>query len=176
MKTFFILILLFPMTQSLNIFDFNKSSNLSNWYVMDDGVMGGRSAGSFKVNEDGHGLFKGYVSLENNGGFSSIRYRLSKTNIAKYSKFVIRLKGDGKNYQFRAKSSANEYQSYITEMTTNGEWQTIEIPIDDLYPSFRGRKLNMPNFPGKNLEEIAILIANKKAESFELLIDKIELK
>ena len=43
-------------------------------------------------------------------------------------------------------------------------------------PRFRGRKLNDPNFPGEQLEEIAFLIGNKKEQSFELLLDHIELK
>jgi hypothetical protein len=44
-----------------------------------------------------------------------------------------------------------------------------------LYPSFRGQTLDLPNFKGDFLEEIVFLIGNKKNESFELLIDSIEL-
>jgi hypothetical protein len=43
-----------------------------------------------------------------------------------------------------------------------------------MYPSFRGRKLNQPNFSKDSIEEI-LLIGNKKKEEFKLLIDKIEL-
>ncbi|WP_286938426.1 MULTISPECIES: hypothetical protein [unclassified Algoriphagus] len=41
--------------------------------------------------------------------------------------------------------------------------------------AFRGRDLNMENFPGDQVEEIAFLIGNKKAESFKLEIDYIKL-
>ena len=44
-----------------------------------------------------------------------------------------------------------------------------------MYPSFRGRKLDQPDFDHKQIEEIAILIGNKRNEKFQLLIDKIEL-
>jgi hypothetical protein len=44
-----------------------------------------------------------------------------------------------------------------------------------MYASFRGRKLDKPNFSEKNIEEIAFLIGNKKAESFQLEINKLEL-
>ncbi|MFQ3182569.1 MAG: NADH dehydrogenase [ubiquinone] 1 alpha subcomplex assembly factor 1, partial [Polaribacter sp.] len=54
------------------IFDFNKSSNIKNWIVIDDVVMGGKSSGSFKLSSDGYGIFMGDISLENNGGFSSV--------------------------------------------------------------------------------------------------------
>jgi hypothetical protein len=92
-----------------------------------------------------------------------------------FSKVNIRLKGDGKNYQFRIKDDINSYYSYITTFETSGEWETITLNLKDLYPSFRGQTLNLPNFDGKFLEEIVFLIGNKKDESFELKLDKIEL-
>ena len=88
---------------------------------------------------------------------------------------IIRLKGDGKKYQFRIKDDIRSYYSYISTFSTSGEWQEIEIPLNEMYPSFRGRRLNLPNFSQDNIEEIAFLIGNKKPESFRLLIDKIEL-
>jgi hypothetical protein len=45
-----------------------------------------------------------------------------------------------------------------------------------MYASFRGRTLNLPNYDGTNLEEIAFLIGNKQNENFQLMIDKIEVK
>ncbi len=158
------------------IFDFNKESDLVNWMVVDDVVMGGRSAGEFNINEAGNAVFRGKVSLENNGGFSSVRYRFKEKEAENYSKFVIRLKGDGKGYQFRAKSDQYDRHSYIYNFQTTGDWQTIEIPMNEMYPGFRGMKLNMPNFPAKKMEEIAFLISNKKAESFKLEIDWIGLE
>jgi hypothetical protein len=83
------------------------------------------------------------------------------------------LKGDGKKYQFRVKKNQKDYYSYIYEFQTSTEWETIEIPVNKLYASFRGRTLQLPNYEGQNLEEIAFLIGNKKNENFELLIDSI---
>jgi hypothetical protein len=45
-----------------------------------------------------------------------------------------------------------------------------------MYPSYRGRKLDLPNYPGKTMEEITFLIANKQEEHFKLEIDSISLK
>ncbi len=64
----------------------------------------------------------------------------------------------------------------IYEFETTTEWQSIEIPITELYASFRGRTVDFPNYDGTNLEEIAFLVGNKKNETFELIIDKIEVK
>lgn len=162
------------MMNSNIIFDFNENSNINGWIVADDIVMGGRSAGNFSLNSDGHGVFEGSISLENNGGFSSVRYRFEKMEVKKYSKIILKIRGDGKRYQFRIKSESTDRHSYVSYFITNGEWQKIEIPLRNMYPSFRGRKLDKKNFDADFIEQVAILIANKKKENFKLLIDSIE--
>jgi NADH dehydrogenase [ubiquinone] 1 alpha subcomplex assembly factor 1 len=157
------------------LFDFSKESSLSNWFIINDGVMGGLSEGALELTSEGHGSFTGQVRLENYGGFTSIRCATGKIKTPEGAIVRMRVKGDGKNYQFRVKHKARDYQSYITTFSTSGEWETIEIPLSKLYPSFRGRVLDMPNFNHSNLTEFTFLIANKKAETFELLIDSVKL-
>lgn len=161
--------------QGQAIFVFNNRSDISDWQVVLDGVMGGKSAGNFALNEAGKGAFNGIVSLENNGGFASVRYRFKKMEVQQFKQFTIRLKGDGKQYQFRVKSAADQSYAYVATFETTGEWQTVTIPFGQMSPQFRGRKLDMPNYAGKVLEEASFLIGNKKNESFELVIDRIEL-
>jgi NADH dehydrogenase [ubiquinone] 1 alpha subcomplex assembly factor 1 len=170
------LILLVLVMQTQFIYDFNKNSSPRDWRIIDDGVMGGLSQGKFFIDSAGNGVFAGEVSLENNGGFSSVRYQFEKISVTKESKVRIRLKGDGKNYQFRIKDKATSYYSYITNFKTSGDWETIEIKLSELYPSFRGQTLNLPNFDSDSFEEIVFLIGNKKNESFQLVLDKIELE
>ena len=167
---------IFSSMPSQVIFDFNKSAEIQNWLIVDDVVMGGKSSGTFNLNADGFGVFEGNISLDNNGGFSSVRYRFEKTLVKEYSTVHIKLRGDGKKYQFRIKAKSGDYYSYISPFQTTGEWQEIEIPLKDMYPSFRGRKLDQPNFSDDYIEEITFLIGNKKEEDFQLLIDKIELR
>ncbi len=173
---FFKCILSVLIFQSMTIFNFTPDSDISNWNIVDDVVMGGRSDGDFKINTEGHGEFKGKISLDNNGGFSSVRYYFESLNTNNYSKFVIRLKGDGKSYQFRVKNKRNNRYSYIFKFDTTEDWQTLEIPFSEMYASFRGYQLDLPNFKGDQMEEIAFLIGNKKVESFQILIDYISLK
>lgn len=170
------LLLLFAFMNSTIIYDFNKDSSPRDWKVIDDGVMGGQSQGSFAIDADGNGVFQGTISLENNGGFSSVRYAFDKIKANPQSTISIRLKGDGKAYQFRIKDKNTTNYSYITSFETTGNWQTINIKLSNLYPSFRGRKLDLPNFNSDSFEEIVFLIGNKKNESFKLVLDKIELK
>lgn len=164
------------MNNILLIFEFNKESDISNWIVVDDVVMGGHSNGSFKLNSEGYGVFEGNISLENNGGFSSLRYRFNKMNVSKFKKIKLKIKGDGKRYQFRLKSDRFNQYAYTTYFQTVKGWQTIEILLSDLEPTFRGRKLNSPNYPVIHLEEIGFLFGNKQNEHFKLVIAKITLE
>jgi hypothetical protein len=175
MKYLLIVLLSSLFMNDFLLFDFNEKTNPSEWRIIDDVVMGGISNGKFKIDENENGVFFGNVSTENYGGFSSVRYQMKTKNISSFSKVSIRLKGDGKNYQFRIKDDINSYYSYITTFETSGNWETIILNLNDLYPSFRGQTLNLPNFNGSSLEEIVFLIGNKKDESFELKLDKIEL-
>jgi hypothetical protein len=158
------------------LFDFTKTSDISNWSVVNDAVMGGVSDGSFSINESGHGIFEGTIRLENNGGFSSIRYAIGKTIISGKTTVIIRLKGDGKNYQFRVKENSDDQHSYVSKFQTSGDWETIEIPLNTLYPRFRGKTLDKKNFFSNQIEELGFLIGNKKKETFRLELDCIELK
>ena len=165
----------YNFTSKMMIFNFEKKSDVNDWRVVDDVVMGGVSKSKITINEAGNGVFSGYVSLENNGGFSSVRHQFGNMDVSNYNKFIIRIKGDGKNYQFRVKSKLNEYYYYKHEFLTNKAWQTIEIPFKELVATFRGRLLNMPSFGNKTLEEIGFLISNKKEESFHFEMDFIKL-
>jgi NADH dehydrogenase [ubiquinone] 1 alpha subcomplex assembly factor 1 len=158
------------------LYDFSIKSDAQDWSIVDDVVMGGRSNGNFDINNEGHGVFSGYVTTENNGGFSSMRCQFEKISTTQNSKITLVLKGDGKDYQLRIKDNVRSYYTYITTFKTSGEWQKITIPLKDLHPSFRARKLDLPNYNGNSFEEIAILIGNKKKESFRVLLDKIELE
>jgi hypothetical protein len=160
----------------MTLFDFTPDSDISDWRTVDDTVMGGVSDGKFQLNDEGHGLYSGFVSLDNNGGFSSLRYRMPSIRIEGLTKAVLRLKGDGKAYQFRTKTDDADRHSYVSDFQTSGEWEEIEIKLSSMKPQWRGRRLDLDNYPAEMLSELAILIGNKRAEDFQLELDWIKLK
>ena len=163
------------MFQSTVIYDFDTSSNISDWRIVNDGVMGGRSTSSFELTKEYHALFSGHVSLKNYGGFASVMHQTALKLTPNQKAIVLKLKGDGKTYQFRLKSSNRQAHSYIQSFSTTGEWQTIRLPLEDFAASYRGRMLDIPNFNFDTIEEVRFLIANKKEEDFALLIDSIHI-
>ena len=164
------------MSGALSLFQFSEKINLDHWTIVNDEVMGGLSMALIQMNINGHGVFSGHVSLENNGGFCMVRHDLERIEVENYSSFEIRLKGDGKKYQFRCKSSDHQRHSYIYTFNSAKEWKTITIPFDKMEPYFRGDSLKMPNYHGDFLAQIAFLIGNNKEEDFSLELDYIKLK
>ena len=156
--------------------DFSTAKNTNDWYILNDGVMGGKSEGEFFTDKDGYAVFQGDVSLKNNGGFTSVRYDFDTKNIEGKSVVKIELKGDKKNYQFRTKEEAEGRFQFKHEFETSGKWETIEISLKEMTPSWRGMRPNVPNFSATTINQIGFLIANKKNEKFKLMIKKIWLE
>lgn len=159
-----------------NIYVFTPQTKVNEWRVMNDGVMGGISRSSLVLTDAGHGQFSGHVSLENYGGFASIQLSTMTKRTEETKFIVLRVKGDGKTYEFRMKGDVSQSESYVQPFATTGEWQNIKLAISAFYPQFRGRKLNIPNFNFSNIEQVSFLIANKQEEDFKLLIDFIGLE
>ena len=158
------------------IYTFLNQKNINEWNVVNDGVMGGISKSSLVLTNSGNGKFSGHVSLANNGGFASIQ--LDRTIVLSQEKkfIVLRIKGDGKRYEFRIKGKSLQFESYVHQFSTSGDWENLKLAIREFYPQYRGRKLNIPNFNFKTIEQLSFLISNKQEEDFELLIDSISLE
>ncbi len=163
-------------TGNHTLFLFSQATDLLGWEVQDDVVMGGRSQSRLTLNKAGNAVFAGAVSLENNGGFSSMQVGLDPINVSGYSEVCIGLQGDGKRYQLRVESGKKARHSYAYDFDTCGDWEVVRIPLADMYAIHHGDRLDLPHYPGKTLAHIQILIGNGKAESFRLEIDRIWLK
>lgn len=158
------------------LFDFRKDADAKPWTVRDDVVMGGRSEGGFSLKAGGPAVFSGRVSLENDGGFSSVKADFDPIDVSAFSTAKLRVKGDGKDYRFIVEADPRERVYYVHEFSTGTDWQTISVPLRSMYPMRRGDRLNQPDYPGKTLSQVRLMIANGKAETFRLEIEKIWLE
>ena len=158
---------------SIAEFDQTDSDSLS-WRVVDDGVMGGLSKGKIQVAE-GILTFSGKLSLENNGGFSSLRTERLKMNLAGADGLVARVKGDGRTYQMRFNTGARfrgmEVSFKADFATKKGEWTEIKVPFDQFKGSFRGMSLSKEKFDPGKITRVGLLLGDKKQGPFELQVD-----
>jgi len=158
------------------LFDFRNSGNSSGWSAVNDGVMGGLSKGGSR--STGNALkFAGTLSLENNGGFSSIRKNTNR-NLSAYKGIRLRVKGDGRTYQLRMQTNSR-YRSWPVAYsgdfrTKNGNWTEVTIPFKSMKQGFRGRKLKDYPFDPAKIELVGLVIGDKKAGPFALEVEWIQ--
>ena len=158
------------------LIDFLDVDESGTWWIVNDGVMGGLSRSEFKLTDEGTAVFQGNVSLENFGGFSSIRTNPRSFKLENYQGLLVRVKGDGKKYQLRLHADNRfdgiAYRYYF--QTQPSTWLTIRVPFSEFVPVFRGRIMNniSPISP-EQIQVIGFMISDKQAGPFRLEIDSI---
>lgn len=155
------------------ILDFTETPAVSTWEAIDDRIMGGCSQ-SRPEYVDKVGLrFSGTVSLENNGGFASIRSNSSIYNLGKYSGLKLRLRGDGKTYKLSLRTDLFfDGVSYQADFTTQQDvWQEISLPFEDFTATHHGIKLTtVAPMDTTKVESFGLFIADKQDGPFQLEI------
>ena len=167
--------MIYPLVMSVAFMTIlNINMDVEPWRSINDGVMGGLSAGGM-VQSDAGLKFSGGLSLENNGGFSSVR-RLVSHNLSNATGVRIQVRGDGREYQFRIRqSSGSDGVSWSAAFSSSEKWRQIDIALDQFTPVFRGRTVPQagPVVPSE-IKQIGFLLADKTAGRFELEIRSIE--
>jgi NADH dehydrogenase [ubiquinone] 1 alpha subcomplex assembly factor 1 len=144
------------------------------WQAINDGVMGGVSSGRMVQSADGL-RFEGELSLENNGGFASVR-RPIDNDLATATGVRLVVRGDGRTYQFRLRQDDRfDGIAWRAEFTTNSDWQTVVLPFNEFIPVFRGRRVPDagPVEPAA-IRQVGFMLADKTPGSFSLEIRSIE--
>jgi len=175
MKFIYLILTIILLTTDTSFFEFKAENELNQWRIVNDGVMGGLSSGNIQWSEGNTAMvWSGIVSLENNGGFASIRTLPKTYNVGDFKKIFLRVKGDGKTYKFRMRPSG-DYDGIAYSLdfeTTKDKWIEVELLVEDFQPTFRG---NIYSEYGKMktelLQQIGFLIAGKQAGDFRLEVD-----
>ena len=146
------------------------------WRNVDDVVMGGVSSSRMRMDEAA-AIFEGELSLENQGGFASVRSEPLASGLGGFEGIRLRVKGDGKRYEFHIHTSdgfdgAGYHLAFETERAA---WTEVDLPFESFTATYRGREL--PDYPPIDAEKIRVLgflIADKQAGPFRLEIDWIK--
>jgi NADH dehydrogenase [ubiquinone] 1 alpha subcomplex assembly factor 1 len=154
------------------IVDFSDPAEISRWRSVNDEVMGGVSSGGIKA-VDPTAVFEGTISLENNGGFASVRTASRDFALAGVEGFIIRVRGDGKDYKLTARTddAFDGVMYQATFETEEGQWREIRIPLADFTPTYHGRVLpDRPPLDGGKVRGIGFLISDAQEGPFRLEI------
>jgi NADH dehydrogenase [ubiquinone] 1 alpha subcomplex assembly factor 1 len=158
------------------VIDLRDAAQIAPWSSVDDRVMGGVSASQIAASAEGL-IFSGTVSLEQNGGFASIRAKPREYDLAGATALVVRVRGDGKRYKLTVRTDATfdgvQYQARFTPPAD--AWGEVSLPLADFQPTYRGRRVeDAPPLDPARIVGFGFLIADRQAGPFQLTIAAIQ--
>jgi len=143
------------------------------WQTVNDGVMGGLSRGAPTVS-GGTLTFQGTISLENNGGFSSIRTRRSALKLGGFAGISLRVRGDGRTYKLALRTgNTGRWIAYWAEFRATKDWREVRLPFSAFAPTSFGRKLPGPKLAVDRIDSVGFMLYDKQAGPFKLEVERI---
>ena len=159
------------------LFDFQSPDGVKEWFTVHDGVMGGRSQGLIRSSGEGTLVFGGNLSLENGGGFASIRSKPNPMRLFPGGRICVRARGDGRIYSVNLypDRSPMAFSFRASLPTTMGTWSEVSIPLGMFVATSFGLVISGygPLEPEK-ITAMGFLLGDKKAGPFQLEIASIE--
>lgn len=148
---------------------------LEHWIPVDDPVMGGVSQSEWHF-QNGHGIFQGDVSLENQGGFCSVRSPNLHLGTLKAEGVQIRFRGDGQRYSIGFHCHGyGPGTSYRCKFETHSNtWQERFFPWDVFVLMRFGARVGFLPIDPNQIESLSLLIADKQAGPFRLEIAEMQ--
>lgn len=158
------------------LFDFRQPEQTEAWYPVDDRVMGGISESAFEPSENNTAVFTGRVSLENNGGFASVRMESETFDLSRYSGIILRVKSDGKDYNLNLKTDSNFSGVYFQASFSPPaeQWTTVKLPFSAFRAKIRGRYVDdQYELTPADISSFGFMISDKQQGPFQLQVDSI---
>lgn len=157
------------------LFDFGFGKDFGKWSIVNDGVMGGLSQSKARLDADAL-LFTGNVSLQNNGGFVSLRSPMGKYDLSAYNYCEIRFRSDtSRKFEILIEKDTPFYLPKFRAKFGAGskDWETITIPLRDFEISKMGSTIQQGIDPVRlqDIQRIGFILADKQEGSFQLWID-----
>ena len=154
---------------------YSAVSSPLDWWVINDTVMGGRSQSRWVAKTGEMGVFEGLLSLENNGGFTSVRSSTVAFGAA-HDIVRLRVRGDGRTYRFVLRTDATgggvSYQHSF--QTKAGQWTDIDLSLKDFHARWRGRNvMGAPPLRADDVRSVGFLLADKTPGPFQLQVSEI---
>lgn len=150
----------------------------SNWFIVNDGVMGGRSNGLVEFGATAM-RFTGTV-VTRGGGFTSVRRQLDGSELSGTNRIVMRVRSDDRVYALTladAGDSRGRSISHGTDLSLDAPvdgWSLASARFDELDTTVFGQSVETDPFDPDQASEFGIIIADGVDGDFAVEIDWID--
>ncbi|MBA62661.1 MAG: CIA30 family protein [Planctomycetaceae bacterium] len=160
------------------LLEFEDSKSVRSWRAINDGVMGGRSVGRYRWTNNKMLEFYGRLSLENNGGFASIRLPSGDIKLQKGDVLLLQLKGDGRTYNMNlyAQRNLGGFSYRQSFKTVPDKLIEVQLPVDKFVATWRGRVFPRQKLAPQDVAGLGFLLGDKKEGEFRLLLKSISVQ
>jgi len=158
------------------LFDFTGADAAKDWQPVNDGVMGGVSEGKFKITDTKTMEFFGTLSLENNGGFASVRTRARKLDLEQGDTLIAKVKGDGREYSLNLylNKPLIAFSYRATVPTKKDEWIEVKVSLDKFEATSFGRVVKDAGaVKPDEVNALGFMLSDKKSGPFKLEVESI---
>ena len=163
----------------LTLFDFTGADAAKDWQTVNDRVMGGVSEGKVKIADKKTLEFFGTLSLENNGGFASVRTKAKTLGLEKGDTVVAKVRGDGREYTLNLylNKPLVAFSHRATVQTKKDEWIEIKLPLEKFEATSFGRVVKDAGpVDSKEVNALGFMVSDKKAGPFKLEVESIKVE
>lgn len=154
----------------ITLFDF-VGTDEAPWTVVNDGVMGGRSAGYATV-ADGTLRFTGTLVTQG-GGFTSVRARRD-VDLSGQTGLELRVRGDGRQFEVEVDDglrTSGRHVSRRAAFPSSTEWTVLRIPFAALRSTIFGRAVNAPPIDLAHIRGVGLYMVDGQDGPFRLEVD-----
>jgi hypothetical protein len=159
-----------------DLFRFDQPAAAAAWQAVDDRVMGGVSRSRMRHDPAGHVVFEGRLSLDQGGGFASVRADVAvPVDIKAPRAWLLEVRGDGRRYKFNLRTSdafdgVNHQASFEAPAD---QWIVVNLAITDFVPTFRGRRVDAPPLAFARVRAVGLMLADRQPGAFALALRRI---
>lgn len=160
-------------TTPVTVFAFDEGDEAV-WNVVNDGVMGGRSAG-FVAIEEGTLRFSGTL-VTRGGGFTSVRAR-RVIDLTGYEGLELRVRGSGRQFEIEVDDGLRSNRASVSRRApfmASTEWTVVRVPFSALRSTVFGRAVNAPPIDLARIQGFGLYIADGQDGPFRLEVDFIQ--
>ncbi len=156
----------------LTLFAFDRPGE-AEWTVVNDGVMGGRSAGFVTV-KNGTLIFTGTLVTQG-GGFTLARAR-RVIDLTGQVGLELRVRGSGRRFEVEVDDGVRSFGRNVSRraaFATSADWTLARVPFSALRSTIFGRVVNAPPLALARVQGVGFYMVDGQDGPFRLEVDSI---